>query len=123
MMLPSLQGEIILENEEYKTCFCLMKNMASKLKSGIEQRDAAIKMNGSGATCLVYNGSHLRFPSSSSSQEEKDLILTEKVQNYFKTKIMDFNVELEKDDVIIIGFGDNFETARLSTLSAALTLI
>lgn len=120
---PEFLGDIILENENYKTCFCLLKNAAHKLKSGIEQRDAAIKVNGSGATCLVYTGSYLRFPVSTSTQESEELILSEKVQNYFKRKITDYNVELEKNDVIIIGFGEDFETARLSTLNSALTLI
>ena len=120
---PQFLEEIIIEKEKYETYFCLVKNAAEQLSSGIEQRDAAIKVNGSGATCLMYNGSELRFPASSSSQNNEELKISEKVQKYFKTKITDYNAELEKDDVIIIGFGKDFETARLATLNSALTLI
>jgi predicted transcriptional regulator len=118
-----LLEEIIIEKDNYYTCFSLVKNGAESLRSGIEQRDAAIKVNGFGATCLVYDGFDLKFPSKPGLGNDEDLKLSEKVQNYFKTKILNENEELEKKDVILIGFGNDFETARLATLNAALSLL
>jgi hypothetical protein len=43
--------------------------------------------------------------------------VSENVQNYFK------NLNLEKNDVIVIGFGKDTIKARLAALNAALTLI
>lgn len=120
---PKFLEEIIIEKEKYMIYFCLVKNAAEQLNSGIEQRDAAIKVNGSGATCLVFNGSELIFPASSASQNNEELKLSKRVQKYFKTKITDHNAELEKEDIVIIGFGKDSETARLATLNSALTLI
>ena len=46
--------------------------------------------------------------------------------NITKENINELNaivtVKIEKNDVIIIGSGDNYEKARLSTMNAALTL-
>lgn len=113
--------EIIIETENINPYFCLVKNGVKNIKDGIEQRDAAIKINGSGATCLIYNGEDLYFPTKVSNINEKDKI-NQTTLNYFRTKIEDANIEFEPNDVIIIGSGDNPQTSRLATLNAALTL-
>jgi hypothetical protein len=116
----SIFKEIIIKAEDVNPYFCLVKNAATKISNGIDQRDAAIKIGGTGATCLTYNGQDLIFPSMSSPASDK---VKENVLSYFKTQLVSNNVELEKNDVIIIGLGDNLQKSRLAALNAALTLI
>ena len=101
----------------------MVKNTADRLKSGVEQRDAAIKVDGLGATCLIYNGKELIFPSYSSGNNSHWVKIDENIQLYFKTKLINANMTFEKGDVIIIGFGADIKKARLAALNAALTLI
>ncbi len=113
--------EIIIELENANPYFCLVKNAATNIKNGIEQRDAAIKINGSGATCLIYNGKEIYFPSKINNLDEREKV-NQDTFNYFKTQMDETNVELEPNDVIIIGSGNNPQKSRLATLNAALTL-
>ncbi len=113
--------EIIIEPENVNPYFCLVKNAAKNINDGIEQRDAAIKIDGSGATCLIYNGKDMYFPTKASNINEREKI-NQNTLNYFKTEIEDANVKFEINDVIIIGSGDNPQKSRLATLNAALTL-
>ena len=62
--------EIIIVSENVNPYFCLVKDAVKNINDGIEQRDAAIKINGSGATCLIYNGNDLYFPSKISNINE-----------------------------------------------------
>ncbi len=120
----SLFKEIIIKPEKDSTYFCLVKNAINKIANGIAQRDAAIKIDGSGATCLVFDGKNLIFPSKSFSVKEGNLISLEtKVQTYFESELLKEDLNLVKDDLIVIGSGDNPQKARLATLSAALTLL
>lgn len=114
--------EIIIEPENVNPYFCLVKNAAKNIRDGIEQRDAAIKINGSGATCLIYNGKDLYFPTKVSNINEREKI-NQNIFNYFRAKIEEANVKFEPNDVIIIGSGDNPQKSRLATLNAALTLL
>ncbi len=120
--LTILKG-IIIEYKNIYAYYCLIKKAKKNLKSGIEQRDAAMKINGSGATCLLYDGKNLKLPASPFLERVEDLNLNEKIQNYFKIRISDNNAELEEGDVIIIGLGVSDEKARLAALNSALTLI
>jgi hypothetical protein len=91
----------------------LLKKLSYVVKSGIEQRDAAIKMNGTGATTLLYIDKKLVMPTNihqDSLREEPAIrkLLIEKL----KPKL---------DDVIIIGSSDyDSKTAELSAKNAAL---
>ena len=115
--------DIIIRQEDVNSYFCLVKKASTKLSDGVEQRDAAIKVNGSGATCLVYDGANLFFPTKTKFKDEKDNTkINPKTLNYFKSEIEDAEIKIEKNDVIIIGSGDNYQKARLATLNAALTL-
>ena len=51
--------DFILDSKVSKAFYCLVKNAANYLKSGVEQRDAAIKVDGLGTTCLIYDGKDL----------------------------------------------------------------
>jgi len=116
--------DIIIEADSNYPYICVVKQGEAKIKYGMEQRDAAIKVNGSGATCLVYDGSHFVFPASSSVN---DLDFIEKanknIEDYFKNLIFSSNNTLERGDVFIIGLGNEPNKARLASLNAALTLI
>jgi predicted transcriptional regulator len=117
----SLLNEIIIASENKSTYLCLVKNVAGKLSNGIIQRDAAIKVNGIGATCLVFDGTKFIFKLGSFAETDKDLMgINDVIQTYLKQQI---ETLLEKDDVVIIGVGDNMKNARLATLNAALTLL
>jgi len=118
----TLLKEIIIQDKKVYAYISLVKQSSEKVGSGMEQRDAAIKVNGSGATVLFSDGKNLKYPSTSLA-ENNNVKLNEDLQNYFKSKANDNNAELEKDDVIIVGLGDSPEKARLATLNSALTLI
>ncbi|MFW9773994.1 MAG: DUF4443 domain-containing protein, partial [Candidatus Thorarchaeota archaeon] len=53
--------DLIINAEIIFTYFCLIRNANHKISDGVAQRDAAIKVNGSGATCLVFDGNNLIF--------------------------------------------------------------
>lgn len=111
--------EIIIDSASY-AYFCLVKDVQTEVKDGIAQRDAAIKISGSGATCLIFDGENLVFPEDYSSEQR---IAEKNIQMYFKTKVINANVKLEKKDAIVIGLGDNPKKARLAALNAALTFL
>lgn len=116
--------DIIIKSEDNTSYFCLVRNGADKITTGIEQRDAAIKVGGIGATCLLYNGEDLIFPSQTLTKSENEKIRVEDhIFEYVTKLITKKNSSLQKNDVIIIGLGENIEKARLAALSAALTLI
>jgi len=110
---------IVIDFENIDTYFCLVKSASNKVGSGIQQRDAAIKVDGYGATCLLFNGHNLVFPRSS----EETIPVNKEVLNYFQQELEDANLSLEKEDVIVLGSGDSKERARLAAFNAALTLL
>ena len=115
--------DIIIKQKDVKSFFCLVKKTSAKLSYGVEQRDAAIKVNGSGATCLVYDGTNLFFPTKTGIKDDKDSFkINPNTLKYFKSEIEEASFKIEKGDVIIIGSGEDYKKARLATLNAALTL-
>ena len=120
----SIVKNIIIEAQNVNPFFCAVKNAAKKLTNGLDQRDAAIKVGGSGASCLIYDGTNLNFPTLSMSKDDEENMKVDKdVQKYFEERLKSLNSILEKNDIIIIGQGDDSKKARLSALNAALTLI
>lgn len=121
---PSELKDIIIKPEGHNPYFCLVRESSDKISKGIEQRDAAIKIGGVGATCLLYDGNNLIFPSQTLSENDKDQT---KVENntfkYIDTLFNKKKSQLEENDVVIIGLGENPEKARLATLNAALTIL
>jgi len=109
--------EIIIDHQNTSPYICLVKDAANKISSGIEQRDAAIKVNGSGATCLIHDGIELTFPTADKIK------VSEKVQKYLNSMILGASLEIKRNDVIIIGLGENLEKARIAALNAALSLL
>jgi len=119
----SILQDTIIDSKNVCVIYCLIKNCSDKLTNGIEQRDAAIKVGGLGATCLVYDGKQLIFPSGyTANTEQANSIVDKNIYDYFERDINSLDSKLEINDVIIIGLGENLKRARLAAISAALTL-
>ena len=120
----SILKSIIIESVNVSTYICLVKEAGERINNGVEQRDAAIKMNGLGATCLIFDGYNLVFPKQSQmSSTQNGVKISKKIMKYLKIKMVNVNLQFQKNDVIIIGLGDNPYKARLAAFNAALTLI
>jgi len=78
----------------------------NNLGSSIDQRDEAIKIGGTGATCLVYDGNQ-KFGFS----DGVSIILPIKQK------------KLTKGDILIIGAGDSKSDAILTTYAAAISIV
>src|SRR5919106_2200497 len=96
----------------------LLKQFNFAIKSGIEQRDAAIKMGAKGATTLLYKDRGFIMPSNDGTfnllQKEPEIckLLINRLQ------------PIEEGDVIIIGSDDTSKrSAELAAKSAALLTI
>ena len=119
-----LLNKVVIESKNQKAFFCLIKNVGNKITNGVSQRDASIKMDGSGATCLVFNGENFIFPSQSLSEGDKDTLkVSDDIQTYLIKCAETNDLVLETNDVIIIGLAINSKRARIATLNSALTLI
>lgn len=91
-----------------------VRNVAHKIKIGVEQRDAAIKAGAAGTTTLIYKNNVLSFPGEAQSLKHTYPKISELIISKFK---------LENNDVIIIGFGNTLKSAEEGALAAALDLI
>ncbi|MEM2117591.1 MAG: DUF4443 domain-containing protein [Candidatus Bathyarchaeia archaeon] len=92
----------------------LVKNHGNKVKSGIEQRDAAVRTGAKGATTILFKKGCLIIPSASENVA-KDF--PKAANQIFKL------LKPEENDVIIIGSADNLADAEYGTLAAMWTLI
>jgi len=92
----------------------LIKNRGHKIKSGVEQRDAAVMAGARGATTIMVKEGRLIIPSVSN-------IVAKDFPKAANQIIRNF--EPEENDVIIIGSADSLGKAEYGTLAAAWTLI
>ena len=88
----------------------VVKGVASKVKGGIEQRDAAILAGASGATTLVLDECGLRMPSMDEPLEET---ISDFVMDELRPKL---------EDVVIIGSSNEPFLAEIAAKSAGLSL-
>ncbi len=91
----------------------LVKNAASRVKSGIEQRDAAVRVGAIGAVTLVLKGGELIMPPSESISRKWPNV-TKQILNTFQP---------EENDVIIIAGAHTEKKAEEAGRAAAWTLI
>lgn len=92
----------------------LIKDIAFAVKSGIEQRDTAIKSGALGATTIVFKHDRLLMPDT-----DKDLLRNDpKIHSLILKEL-----QPEDNDVIIIGSSENKKTAEVAAKSAALHTI
>jgi len=93
----------------------LIKQMSYVIRSGIEQRDAAIKMNALGATTLVYKDDKFMIPNTNFNALHREQKL--------HTLLVD-GLKPEEGDVLIIGSDNKSErAAEFAAKSAALVTI
>jgi hypothetical protein len=93
----------------------LVKNKANRVKSGIEQRDSAIRAGAAGATTYVIRGAKFQVPGSS-MDSEKDF------PGPGWTKLRS-SLEPDDGDVVIVCGSEDRNASRLGAISAAFTLL
>jgi hypothetical protein len=93
----------------------LVREFGFAVRSGIEQRDAAIKMGATGATTLLFKENKFVMPASNQDSLKKELQVRKMIIEKLKP---------EDGDVVIIGSADSDEkTAELAAKNAALLTI
>lgn len=92
----------------------LVKGRGNAVKSGMEQRDAAIMVGAKGATTLVFKNKKLFLPAMSENVAQDFPVAFNQIVERLK---------LDENDVVVIGSAETFETAEYGALAAAWTLI
>ena len=93
----------------------IVKEFGFAVRSGVEQRDSAIKMGATGATTLLYKDNKFVMPVSSHDSLKKE----PKVRKMLVEKLRP-----KEGDVVIIGSADSDEKkAELAAKNAALLTI
>jgi len=92
----------------------LIKNCGHKVKTGMEQRDAAVKIGAKGAVTIVFKYGRFMVPSVS-DDFSRDYPATAKQISKL--------LQPEENDVIIISGADTLDLARQGVMAAAWTLI
>ena len=95
----------------------LLKQFNFAIKSGIEQRDAAIKIGAKGATTLLYKDAKFIMPSNMTYDPLRK-------EPQIRTLLIERFYPLEEGDAVIIGSDDiSRKTAELAAKSAAIITI
>jgi predicted transcriptional regulator len=92
----------------------LVRDSAQAVKSGMEQRDVAIKSGASGATTLIFTRNKLSMP----TREQDISVGVPSLHNQLVTKL-----KPKENDVIIVGSGENREIAEVGAKMAAIKLL
>lgn len=92
----------------------LVKHIAYVIRSGIEQRDEAIRSGAVGATTMIFRNGRLLIPGT-----YEDLLRNDPKMHSLILK----KLQPEDNDVIIIGSSENKRTAEMAAKSAALYTI
>ena len=92
----------------------LVREFGFAVRSGIEQRDAAIKTGAIGATTLVFKDGKFVMPATTQDSLKK---------NPAVRKMVIENLKPQEGDVIIIGSAESEKTAELAAKNAALLTI
>ncbi|HVP93304.1 MAG TPA: DUF4443 domain-containing protein [Acidobacteriota bacterium] len=92
----------------------LIKNGGNKIRSGVEQRDAAVKAGARGATTIILKGGQLIIPSVSSDMINDFPEAANQIIRLLKP---------EENDAIVIGSGTTLCEAEHGALAAAWTLL
>ena len=92
----------------------LVRDSAQAVKSGMEQRDVAIKSGASGATTLVFSSNKLCMPTGEEDISESMPSLHDKLVR---------KLNPNENDVIIVGSGENRKLAEIGAKMAAIKLL
>jgi len=106
-------GKTELTTAEHNYAF-LVKNSGHKVKSGIEQRDAAIVAGAKRAVVIVSKGGHLIIESVSNNIEKEFPKATNQI---FKV------IQPEDNDVIVIAGADVLQKAKHAAFAASWALL
>lgn len=87
----------------------LIRNVADRVKHGIDERDAAIKTGSLGATVLVFKNNELKFP-----DQTKLRVKNRDIYRLF---------EFKEGDVLIIGTDNTYDMAENAAFAALFALI
>jgi len=109
MALP--KSSVALGRHNYAV---LLKEFGFEVRSGIEQRDAAIRMGATGATTLLYIEGRFVMPDSSHDPLRKEPGLRKELVKRLRP---------DDGDVIIIGSAESSRVAELAAKDAALATI
>ncbi|MGB9714489.1 MAG: DUF4443 domain-containing protein [Candidatus Bathyarchaeales archaeon] len=92
----------------------LIKNCGHKVKSGVEQRDAAIMAGAKGATTMLFKKGRLTIPA-----------VSDDVAKDFPEAASQLlaSMKPEEDDVIVVSSADSLEKAEYGALAAAWMLL
>lgn len=91
----------------------LLKELGFAVKSGIEQRDAAIRIGGTGATTLLYREGGFAMPDSNQDPLKKENELRKDMEK----------LGAQDGDAVIIGGADTAKAAELAAKNAALATV
>jgi len=105
------KNELTIANSSFAI---LIKNHGHNVKSGVEQRDAAVMAGAKGATTIMFKKGRLKIPSVS-DDVAKDF--SEAAKQLVRL------LEPEENDVIIVGSADSLGKAEYGTLAAAWTVL
>jgi hypothetical protein len=92
----------------------LVRNRGHKVKSGIEQRDAAVMAGAKGATTMLFRKGCLIFPSF-----DRDVAKDSRKASNDTVALL----KPEENDVVIIASAENMRKAEYAALAAAWTLL
>ncbi|MEM3550798.1 MAG: DUF4443 domain-containing protein [Candidatus Bathyarchaeia archaeon] len=92
----------------------LIKNCGHKVKNGIEQRDAAVKVGAKSVTTITYKSGRFIIPSVSDDVARDFPNIINQLVNLFHP---------EDNDVIIIGGAESSDLAEYGAIAAAWTLL
>lgn len=92
----------------------LLKEYGFAVRSGIEQRDAAIRMGATGATTLLYREGRFVMPDSGHDPLKKEQAIRKELLETLKP---------EEGDAVIIGSAESGRVAELAAKDAALATI
>ncbi|MCK5587469.1 MAG: DUF4443 domain-containing protein [Candidatus Lokiarchaeota archaeon] len=94
---------------------CQLRNATSKVKTGVKQRDAAIKVGAEGATTIIFEKNKLFIPPETIED------LRETNEEIYSMLTSHFN--LQDGDVLIVGTASDRKKAMEATIASALTLL
>lgn len=109
MALP--KSSVALGRHNYAV---LLRELGFAVRSGIEQRDAAIRMGATGATTLLYRDGRFVMPDSGHDPLKKEQALRKELLEKLRP---------EEGDAVIIGSAESSRVAELAAKDAALATI
>ncbi len=97
----------------------IVRASENKIRSGIEQRDASIRIGAGGALTVIYSDDKFRIPEVKKSEQAD----CEALGPSEPWKTIRLEGKPKNGDVVIVSWGDSAMVAEAGSLAAALTLL